>query len=326
MRSPFFRESRLLIVAGKGGVGKTTVAAVTASVAAQHGLRTLLVCVDTPAAPAAFFAQRALTDVPRRLQEGLEGRSSGERVSPKGRAHLEGRSSGERVSPKGRAHLDGRIITPDNALVEWLTDKRLGKLADRLTKNGALDMIATAIPGIRDILVLGRIKALINSDAYDLVVLDAPASGHAVTMLHSAAGLKESVSVGAIRQQAEEVGALLTDPALTQVMLVTLAERTPVTEAIETAFALEDRVGVRLGPIVVNQVLPQYGASIVRSGLSAGTTALLDYRTEREAAQLATLERLKSELPLRQFQLPAVTTANAPELLIQLSNVLSADL
>jgi anion-transporting ArsA/GET3 family ATPase len=309
MRSPFFRESRLLIVAGKGGVGKTTVAAVTASVAAQHGLRTLLVCVDTPAAPAAFFAQPALTDVPRRLQEGLEGRSSG-----------------ERVSPKGRAHLDGRIITPDNALVEWLTDKRLGKLADRLTKNGALDMIATAIPGIRDILVLGRIKALINSDAYDLVVLDAPASGHAVTMLHSAAGLKDSVSVGAIRQQAEEVGALLTDPALTQVMLVTLAERTPVTEAIETAFALEDRVGVRLGPIVVNQVMPQYSASIVRSGLSAGTTALLDYRTEREAAQLATLERLKSELPLRQFQLPSVITANAPELLMQLSGVLSADL
>ncbi len=292
MRSPFFRESRLLIVAGKGGVGKTTVAAVTASVAAQHGLRTLLVCVDTPAAPGALFGVSPLTDTPRDLGGGV----------------------------------DGRIITPDQALIEWLTDKRLGKLADRLTKNGALDMIATAIPGIRDILLLGRIKSIVNSGAYDLVVLDAPASGHAVTMLHSASGLKDSVSVGAIRQQADEVSAMLSDPALTQVMLVTLAERTPVTEAIETAFALEDRVGVRLGPIVINQVLEARSEVISRTGLTAGTTALLDYRLEREHHQLETLQRLDRELPLTQIQLPRLVTDDAPARLTELCSVFSDSL
>jgi anion-transporting ArsA/GET3 family ATPase len=274
MRPPFFRETRLIIVAGKGGVGKTTVAAVTAATAAADGLRTLLVSVDTPAAAGALFDRPPLTDVPVPLHEGSK--------------------------------LFGRIVTPDQALIEWLTDKRLGKLADRLVKNGALEMIATAVPGIRDILLLGRIKALVNENAYDLIVLDGPASGHAVTMLHAATGLRDSVNVGAIRQQADDVEAMLTDRAVTQVVLVTLPETTPVTEAVETAFALEETVGVRLGPVIVNRVLPQLTADIDRKGLPAGINDLLTYRSDLEEAQRQTLRRLRTELPLEQFVLPHI--------------------
>jgi anion-transporting ArsA/GET3 family ATPase len=282
MRTPFFRETRLLIVAGKGGVGKTTVAAVTAAAAAADGLRTLLVSVDTPAAAAAQFGVDPFTDSCVSLME----------------------------------RLDGRLVTPDQSLIEWLTAKRLGKLADRLVKSGALDMIATAVPGIRDILVLGRIKALVNENAYDLIVLDGPASGHAVTMLHSAAGLRDSVGVGAIRQQADDVGEMLNDRAVTQVVLVTLPETTPVSESIETAFALEETVGVRLGPVIVNRVLSPLTAQITaveRQGLPAGTTELLEYRAALESAQQAVLNRLRAELPLTQIVLPHEWTDNAVE-------------
>jgi anion-transporting ArsA/GET3 family ATPase len=290
MRPPFFRETRLIIVAGKGGVGKTTVAAVTAATAAADGLRTLLVSVDTPAAAGSLFDLPPLTDLP--------------------------------VALDASGTLFGRIVTPDQALIEWLTDKRLGKLADRLAKNGALEMIATAVPGIRDILLLGRIKALVNENKYDLIVLDGPASGHAVTMLHAASGLRDSVNVGAIRQQADDVAAMLTDRAVTQVVLVTLPETTPVTEAVETAFALEETVGVRLGPVIVNRVIPQLTSGIDRNDLSSGAHDLLTYRSELEKAQRKTLDRLQTELPLAQLMLPHVWSESVAQRRVALQSAL----
>ncbi len=289
MRPPFFRETRLLIVAGKGGVGKTTVAAVTAAAAATNGLRTLLVSIDTPEASGAQFGIGPFTDSAVALND----------------------------------LLAGRLITPDQALLEWLAAKRLGKLADRLVKNGALDMIATAVPGIRDILVLGRIKALVNQNAYDLIVLDGPASGHAVTMLHSASGLRDSVGVGAIRQQADDVDQMLKDPTMTQVVLVTLPQTTPVTETIESAFALEETVGVRLGPVIVNRVLPQLTNEIDRTQLDPSTTDVVTYRAEMEHDQQLVLDRLRAELPLKQIVLPHIWSDNVVDRRIALEAALT---
>jgi anion-transporting ArsA/GET3 family ATPase len=276
MRPPFFRDTRLLIVAGKGGVGKTTVAAVTAATAAAAGLRTLLVGIDSAVALAGRFEAPELTDTLHTNLGGIAG-------------------------------LDARMISPDQALVEWLQAKKLGRLADRLVRNGALDMIATAVPGIRDILILGRIKSYVNEGNYDLIVLDGPASGHAITMLRSASGLQDAVTVGAIRQQADDVAELLADPALTQVVLVTIPEHTPISETIETAFTLEEHVGVRLGPVVVNQVLAQRAGSLDGLGrLTAGTRELIAYRADRELAQHHALERLQTELPTPTLTLPFV--------------------
>jgi anion-transporting ArsA/GET3 family ATPase len=293
MHPPFFRDGRLLIVAGKGGVGKTTVAAVTATAAGQAGLRTLLVGVDDSSGAASLFGTDPIDELPRTV----------------------------------RPNVTVRRITPDQALLEWLQDKRLGRLADRMVKNGMLDIIATAVPGIRDILVLGRIKALVNEGKYDLIVVDGPASGHAITFLESAHGLLDAVSAGAIRQQAADVAAMLSDPAMTQVVLVTLPEWTPVTETVETAFALEDRVGVRLGPIIVNQLLQPLaaaalgGSDSVESLLPAqvsGMTALIAGRQQRETSQSTELSRLRQELPLPTFTLPALPTEAGGELLDEL--------
>src|SRR5439155_21435915 len=123
-------------------------------------------------------------------------------------------------------------------------------------RSGALDVVSTGAPGIKDILVLGKVKQLESMAAADLIILDTPAAGHAVTFLMSARGLLDAVSVGPIQSQATDVLDLLTDSTRCQVILVTLPEETPVNELVETAFALEERVGADLGPGVVNGLYP----------------------------------------------------------------------
>jgi anion-transporting ArsA/GET3 family ATPase len=281
--SDFLRSTRLIIVAGKGGVGKTTVAGALAQLAARHGLRTLLVEVEGKGGLAHLFGAPPLGYETAELADGIE----------------------------------GRLITPDRALVEWLYDRGLRRLADRLTRTGALDVIATAAPGIRDILVLGKVKALVNAGAHDLIVLDTPASGHAVSFLRSARGLVDAVAVGQINQQSRDVIGMLSDASLCQVVLVTLPESTPVNELVETAYLLEDQVGVALGPVVANQVLEPLAAAasserpaaadvLLDDAELAALQAALAHRAAREAGQAAELVRLAGALPLPQIVLPAL--------------------
>ena len=171
-------------------------------------------------------------------------------------------------------------------------------------------MIATATPGIKDILILGKVKQIVATGDYDLVVLDTPASGHAITFLRSARGLVDAVRAGPIRRQAEEVLELLADPRRCQVLLVTLAEETPVSEVIETAFLLEDRVGVALGPVVVNSVIDAVPdtANTDRWALPADQCAALAdslaFERARSSSQRVQIERLAAALPLPQLVLP----------------------
>ena len=110
-----------------------------------------------------------------------------------------------------------------------------------------IDVVSTAAPGIDDLVVLGKIKQLERSSDWDTIIVDGPAAGHAVTMLTSAAGLRDAVSGGPVRAQADDVLAMLGDARRCQVALVTLAETTPVNETVATAFTIEDRVGVQAG-------------------------------------------------------------------------------
>src|SRR5690606_22662626 len=126
-------------------------------------------------------------------------------------------------------------------LLDYLKGHGLSRISKRLVSSGALEIVATAAPGIRDILVLGKVKALERGGSYDLVVLDAPAAGHAISFLLSARGLLDAVRVGPINTQARDVLEMLTDPARCQVVLVTLPEETPVNELVDTAYHLEDR-------------------------------------------------------------------------------------
>ena len=221
----FCTTARVVIVAGKGGVGKTTVTAALAVCAARAGLSVLIVEVEGKSGLAACFGSRDL-----------------------GYAEID-------LAPGIRA----RTLTPEAALADWLEGNGFGRVARRLGASGVLDVVASAVPGVQDILVLGKVKSIEVRREFDLVIVDAPAAGHAVSFLTSPLGLLDAVAVGPIRQQATDVVAMLSDPTRCQVLLVTAPEETPVREAAETAFALEDRVGVALMPIVVNGLYPEVG-------------------------------------------------------------------
>jgi cellulose biosynthesis protein BcsQ len=286
----FCRQTRVFIVAGKGGVGKTTVSAALACMAADAGLDTLVIDVDGSGGLASAFGH------PRPL-------TYDEVV----------------LAPGVRA----RTLTPDDALIEYLEGHGMGRISKRLVSTGAIDVVATAAPGIKDILVLGKVKQLERSGTADLIVVDAPAAGHAVTFLSSACGLLDAVTVGPIRAQAEDVVELLGDAERCQVLLVTLAEETPVNEVVDTAYALEDRVGISLAPIVVNALYPHLegldadpAAAAAEAGVALhpreaeALAAAAGFRAHRTALQGEQVERLAKALPLPQLPLPLLFTTD----------------
>ena len=291
----FLRASRVIIVAGKGGVGKTTVAAALARMAAREGLSALLVQVEQASGLAGLFRRPPLTYVESTLAPaaGTEG------------------------------EVRGRTITPDDALLEYLEDHGLRRISRRLVSTGAMDVVATAAPGIKDILILGKIKALERSSGADVVIVDAPAAGHAITFLLSVRGLLDAVRVGPINAQAREVLDMLSDPARCSVVLVTLPEETPVNELVETAFTLEDQVGVGLGPVVVNGVYPplsgldtppataaEAAGEVLTPGEVEALAGAARFRRRRQDLQQAQIARVSERLPLPQLRLPYVFAAN----------------
>jgi len=285
----FCSTSRVVIVAGKGGVGKTTVPAALAVTAARAGRSVLVVEVEGKSGLPAMFGAPALGYEEIDLEVGVR----------------------------------ARFLTPDAALVEYLVKHGMKRISKRLATSGALDVVATAVPGMKDILVLGKVKSIEESRAADLVIVDAPAAGHAVTFLLSARGLLDAVRVGPIRKQAQDVVSLISDPKRCQVMLVTLAEETPVSEVVDTAFAIEDRAGVALGPVVVNGCFAPLPVA-----MSANASTILDdaraadrfvsqregddlahaaaFLEERRALQDEQIQRLRERLPLPQIELPFV--------------------
>jgi anion-transporting ArsA/GET3 family ATPase len=291
----FLRSSRVVIVAGKGGVGKTTVTAALARLAAAEGLSTLVVEVEGKSGLAGLF----------------------------GRAPLSYRETVLWPRSEGGAEVRGRTLTPDEALLEYLEDHGLRRISKRLAATGAIDVVATAVPGIKDILVLGKVKQIERSGAVDLVIIDAPAAGHAITFLLAARSLLDAVRMGPIQAQARDVLELLADPERCSVVLVTIPEETPVNELIETAFALEDRVGVKLGPVVVNEVYPsldgleadpaaaaEEAGTALRPGEAEALAAAAAFRRDRAALQAEQLDRLAEGLPLPQLRLPFLFRAD----------------
>ncbi|MCU1395708.1 MAG: putative anion transporting ATPase [Ilumatobacteraceae bacterium] len=289
----FFGAARLVIVAGKGGVGKTTVTAVLAHSAARSGLRVLAVELE---------GKPVLADL-------LAGTG-----------------------------VEVMTITAPEALAEYLDAHGLKRVSKRLSTSGIIDVVATAAPGIDDIVVLGKLKQLERLESHDLIVVDGPAAGHAITFLLSARGLLDTVRGGPIRAQAEDVLEMFNDPERCQVLLVTLAETTPINELIETAYAVEEKVGVQLGPVVVNGV--DLGSPVpVPAGVGAAGDAPGDgtcdadlvaaarFRNHRRDAQRAELQRLSNDLALAQIVLPQLPVAGiAASDLPALSDALDAQI
>lgn len=273
---PSLTAAKVVVVAGKGGVGKTTVTAAIARAAAMTGRRVLAVELD-------------------------------------GKPALD-----ELLPERPDQRLDVVHVSAPEALEEYLRDHGFKRIAKRLNRSGVIDMVGTAAPGIDDVVVLGKIKQFERSGEYDLIVVDGPAAGHAVTFLTSASGLSEAARGGPVKAQADDVLELLADRDRCAALLVTLPETTPVNETVETAFALEERVGVGLGPVVVNAVDQGVGlpdadrGAVVVAGLEAAAdalTAAAEFRRSRRAMESRALTQLADRLPLPQVHLPAIAAA-----------------
>jgi anion-transporting ArsA/GET3 family ATPase len=300
-------SSRVIILAGKGGVGKTTTAAALSVAAARAGRRVLLVELEGKSGLGSMF--------------GFENLDGEREVYP-----------GVTVLP----------LAADEALVEYLEDHGLKRVSKRLVGTGALDIVATAVPGMKEILVLGKVKQLQRARRADVIIVDGPAAGHAVTFLLSPKGLLDAVRVGPVLTQAIEVTEMLADPDRAQVVLVTLPEETPVIETVETAEAFLDRIGLTLGPLVVNGVYPdrpldgltspdEVRAAAEGAGVSVPEGEVEDlaraarFLTRRRHLQAEQLARLADRLDLPQVVLPFLFSADiGPAELEVLADALTA--
>src|SRR5665213_1168289 len=309
----FCTQSNVVVVAGKGGVGKTTVTAALGLIGARAGLRVLLVVLDDQLGLPGLFGQT-------------------EPLAYEAAPLVPDCSLGP-----GGGSLIGQVITSEAALLEYLGDHGLRRVAKRLVQTGTLDVIATAIPGIREVLVLGKLKQLELAGAADLIVVDAPATGHALTFLTSSSGVLDAARGGPLRSQAQAVVEMLSDGKRCSVILVTVPEETPINELVQSAYQLEDEVGIKLGPVVVNNCFPTNQSLRVDPATAAREDGLqVDQRALHvieEAAAFALnqvqlqqdqLARLSDALAIPRLILPSVFVASAgPSELAQIADALA---
>ncbi len=217
-------DRRLLFVTGKGGVGKTTVASALALFASEHGRKTLLCEVD----PKGDVASYLETDETSFAERG---------VLP----DLFAMSMDTEASLREYLKLNLRIPVVG----------RIGPLAR------AFDFVATAAPGVREILTVGKLCYEVRERHYDLVVVDAAATGHIVGQLAAPQAINELVKVGLIRSQTDWMVEILSDQTRTGLVIVTTPEEMPVNETMELATRVEKETSVNLSSVVVNRVLPE---------------------------------------------------------------------
>jgi Anion-transporting ATPase len=223
----------LVIVMGKGGTGRTTVAAALALGAARRGRRTIVCEVGGQA------------QIPRVLQPGAPTVAPGAEV---------------RVAPG----LWATSIDPDAALREWLEAQVPRAVAAPLVRSGAFSAFVGAAPGARELVSITKAWELgaarrwrRGERPYDTVVLDAPASGHGLGMLRVPGTYAELARIGPIASQARAVATALGDPARTRLVAVALAAELPVNETLELEAALAAHLGRDLDAIVVNGLWPR---------------------------------------------------------------------
>ena len=225
---------RLLLITGKGGTGKTCVAAALGRLAADAGVRTLVVELGhTAVLPELLGAKR-----PRASDE--------RRRDPQ---------------PVGTNLFTLRLV-PEEALLEYLElQLRVRALARGIVGNAGFQRFLDAAPGWRELITLGKLWHLVTREdargrpLWPLIVIDAPATGHGLSLLSTPAVILDTVRLGPLRRNTDLVHALLTDEIRTLVLTVTLLEELPVNETLELRARIRE-LGLGLGPVIANGVEP----------------------------------------------------------------------
>jgi len=221
-------DHRVVILTGKGGVGKSTSAAAMALVASRMGKRVLVVEVDAKGNVPDFFDTRRVGFKPRRMHQGIYALAMEPKASMREYLSL-------------MLHVPGFSLKPLQGFIEYTS---------------------SAIPGLKEILVTGKIwwEAHAEDDdgnpRWDLVLVDGPPTGHVVSQLGAARHLSSLVGTGPIHDQAVRIADLLSDPARTAVVLVTIPEEMPVNETVDLAHRFRDQTDITPAALVVNQLQP----------------------------------------------------------------------
>lgn len=264
-------DHRLLVVHGKGGVGRTTVTAALGLAASMRGKRTCVVELGGQAALARTFGMNEPSYDPRTVAPGLDLRS---------------------MSPTACMSDFGSRKLRIDALARWFFESRL------------MIGFVEAVPGLHDVVQLGKIENMLSEPlpgepVYDLVVLDAPATGHGLTLLGAARSLGEITRVGPFYELAHIIETFLADPARTGHVLTALPEPLPAQEALELEARLRAQDG-RVDAVVLNRVhappLPPGAASEALEASLEGSelSSLLTHANQRLGRQRQALEILES--------------------------------
>ena len=224
-------DHALVYVTGKGGVGKTTTSVALGLAAAERGRRTIVVEVAEQRHMARVFTDAGV-----------------------------GRESETRLSDD----LYAVTIDPQHALEEWLGRQVGGGALKVLTRSQAFNYFVAAAPGAKELITIAKVWEMAQLErwtksnrSYDLVIVDAPASGHGIAMLKTPQTFGDIARVGPVQRQAYRVRDMLGDPERTAYVAVTLPEEMPVNETIELEDRLTAVVGTGLDVVVVNGVWPE---------------------------------------------------------------------
>jgi anion-transporting ArsA/GET3 family ATPase len=261
-------DRRLVVVTGKGGVGKSSIAAALALVAARSGRRVLVCEVNAQ-----------------------------ERVAP-----LLGAPPAGTTIREARPGLFTVNVTPAEAMREYgLMIVKFQTIYEAVFENRLVRHFLRVVPSLGELVMLGKILHEVRAEAqgrprWDLVVLDAPATGHAVQLLRVPGAMLGTVPPGPLRSDAQWMREWLIDPARTALAIVTLPEEMPVTEAIELDQQLRDQVGIAPAALLVN-AMPERRfepAEVERLRALAGAPGPLG-----QAARAALLQAVRAEAAAR---------------------------
>lgn len=296
MKAPALLERRLLFVVGKGGVGKTTVAAALAIEAAHRGSRTLLVEVDGVGRAAQLFDVRA--------------RPPGEVAALGPSLFL--------MNVEGSASLAEYLMmtVPVKRVLQGVLNSKI------------YQYFVAAAPGLKELMTIGKIWFEANrvddetgKRAWDLVVVDAPATGHSLQYLAMPQAAFDTFTTGLVHREASRVVELLQDPERTGIVLVTTAEEMPVNETVEMHRRLRSDLHLPPALLVVNRVhetdlsaadVDVLERGVERSGGSSEFAREVVRRGREELGWVAInqryLARLREEIPLLSAVLPLFFT------------------
>ncbi|MEM9555680.1 MAG: ArsA family ATPase [Acidobacteriota bacterium] len=289
---------RLIVVTGKGGVGKSAMTAALGHGLAARGRRTLVLEVD----PRENLHQ--LLDVPP---------SGGDAVE---------------VAP----NLLLQNLKP-RQVVDWVVRKqvKIEMLVKRVQQSPIYHRFVEGAPGLKEMAILGHALRLVRGetpgvDAVDTVILDAPATGHGIYLLTASGLFSEAIGEGPFADMAREVAEFTADADATGVVLVTLAEEMPVQEAIELRQALEEKLDRQPELLVVNGVYPALPAAKVADAANDATDGapeeLLDLWRHRRAVNERELARLERRWSGPRVELPLLPVDRGPALVADLGGLL----